>query len=123
VARLYEGEPGTAWNFGPAEDGVRPVGWVVEQLRERWPGALEIRAAPPEAAAGESPTLRLDSSRARELLGWAPRWDLAAALDAAVSWYARYGEGAGMRVETLRQIEAYGRGQTTRRTSTPTARG
>lgn len=116
--RLYAGEPGAAWNFGPDEHDARPVGWVAEQLRERWPGELEVRAAPPEAAAGESATLRLDSSRARELLGWAPRWDLAAALDATVAWYSRYREGADMRAETLRQIEAYGPGQPTRSAST-----
>jgi CDP-glucose 4,6-dehydratase len=105
--RLVGGEPGTAWNFGPAEEDARPVGWLVERLRERWPGALDVRAAPPDAAAGEAPALRLDSTRARELLGWRPRWDLAAALDATVSWYAAYRDGADMRAETLRQLAAF----------------
>jgi len=105
--RLVGGEPGTAWNFGPAEEDARPVGWLVEQLHERWPGGLEVRAAAGDAAAGEAPALRLDSTRARELLGWRPRWDLAAALDATVSWYAAYREGADMRAETLRQIAAF----------------
>jgi len=108
--RIYAGEHGAAWNFGPSEQDERPVGWVVEQLRERWPGALHVRAAPPETARGESPMLRLDSSRARERLGWTPRWDLATALDATVSWYAGYSEGADMRAQTLRQIAAYVRG-------------
>jgi CDP-glucose 4,6-dehydratase len=105
--QLYEGEPGSAWNFGPADEDARPVGWLVERVRERWPGGLAVRAAPPDAAAGEAPALRLDSTRARERLGWAPRWDLAAGLDATVSWYARYRDGADMREETLRQIAAY----------------
>ena len=105
--RLFEGDPGCAWNFGPDEKDARLVGWVAEQLRERWPGTLEVRDAPPEAAEGEAAMLRLDSSFARERLGWTPRWDLTAALDATVSWYAGYGEGADMRAETLRQISAY----------------
>ena len=106
--RLWEdGGTAGAWNFGPADDDARPVGWVVERLRERWPGELAVRAAAPGAADGESPSLRLDSSRARERLGWTPRWDLDAALDATVSWYARYREGADMRAETLSQIAAY----------------
>jgi len=27
-----------AWNFGPAEEDARSVGWVVEQVRQRWQG-------------------------------------------------------------------------------------
>jgi CDP-glucose 4,6-dehydratase len=105
--RLYGGEEGAAWNFGPED--AQPVGWLVERLAELWPGPLELRAAAPDAAAGEAPVLRLDSSRARERLGWAPRWDIDAAVEATVSWYARYRDGADMRAETLRQIAAYER--------------
>jgi CDP-glucose 4,6-dehydratase len=103
--RLCGGEPGAAWNFGPDEE--RPVAWLVERLRERWPGDFTVRAAPPDAAQGEAPLLRLDSSRARERLGWSPRWDLEAALDATVDWYAAYRDGADMRAVTLGQIAAY----------------
>ena len=108
--RLFEGDAGAAWNFGPAGEDARPVAWLVEQLRERWPGELDVRAAPPETAGGEAPALRLDSSRARDRLGWSPRWDLAAGLDATVAWYVAYRDGADIRAETLRQIEAYERG-------------
>jgi CDP-glucose 4,6-dehydratase len=55
--------------------------------------------------------LRLDSTRARERLGWAPRWDLDAALDATVAWYAAYRDGADMRAETLRQVASFTRGE------------
>ena len=78
-------------------------------MAERWPGGLEIRAAAPDAAAGEAATLRLDASRAREQLGWTPRWGLEAGLDATVAWYAAYRDGADMRAETLAQIAAYER--------------
>jgi CDP-glucose 4,6-dehydratase len=101
--RLCDGEPGGAWNFGPDEE--RPVSWVVERLRERWPGELEVRIA--DDASGEAAVLRLDSTRARERLGWAPRWGVEAALDATVAWFAAYRDGAGMRAETLRQIDSY----------------
>jgi CDP-glucose 4,6-dehydratase len=108
--RLHAGEPGAAWNFGPVAGDARSAGWLVEQLRERWPGDLPVGAAPQGGARGEAPALRLDSSRARERLGWAPRWDLAAALDATVSWYADYRDGADMRATSLRQIAAFERG-------------
>jgi CDP-glucose 4,6-dehydratase len=107
--RLSAGDEGAAgaWNFGPAEDDARPVGWLVEQVRERWPGPLELDMAADGAAKGEAPLLRLDASRARERLGWAPRWDLAAGLDATVSWYAAFRDGADMRAQTLAQIAAF----------------
>ena len=105
--RLLEGDARGAWNFGPAEADARPVAWLVDRVRERWPGELDVRAAPAETAGGEAPMLRLDSSRARDRLGWAPRWDLEAGVDATVAWYVAYRDGADMRAETLRQIAAY----------------
>ena len=105
-----DGEAATGWNFGPAEEDARPVGWLVERIAERWPGGLDVRAAADGAAAGESPLLRLDATRARDRLGWAPRWDLAAGLDATVSWYAGYRDGADLRAETLGQVAAFERG-------------
>jgi CDP-glucose 4,6-dehydratase len=110
---LLAGEPDaqSGWNFGPDEADARPVGWLVERVAQLWPGGLEIgAAADPSAAAGEAPALRLDASRARERLAWAPRWDLEAALEATVAWYAAHRDGAEMRAETLRQIEAYEHG-------------
>ena len=107
--RLLDGAPdaASAWNFGPEESDARPVGWLVDRVAEQWPGGLEVRHGDPDAAEREAPTLRLDAARAREQLGWTPRWDLAAGLDATISWYAAYRDGADMRAETLRQIAAY----------------
>jgi CDP-glucose 4,6-dehydratase len=107
---LLAGEPDAAsgWNFGPDAADVRPVGWLVERVAEHWPGGLDVRAADDaDAAAGEAPALRLDAARAREQLGWTPRWDLETAIGATVEWYASYRDGADMRAETLRQIAAY----------------
>ena len=48
--------------------------------------------------------LRLDSTKARERRGWAPRWDLDTAIEAIVEWYA-----GSPREVTLSQIAAYSR--------------
>jgi CDP-glucose 4,6-dehydratase len=90
----------TAWNFGP--DDACPVSWVVERVRERWP--LDVRVERP-ADAVEAPALRLDASAARERLGWAPRMDVAAALDATVFWHDRVRASNDARAVTLTQIE------------------
>jgi CDP-glucose 4,6-dehydratase len=96
----------TAWNFGPADGEARPVSWIVERLDELWPGGLRW-----EHDAGEHPHearyLKVDSSRARARLGWAPRWDLDRTLEAVVEWYAALRDGADMREVTLAQLEAF----------------
>jgi len=96
-----------AFNFGPADEDVRPVRWVVEQLTALWPDPLDWRVDegphPHEAA-----TLRLDSSRARQALGWGPRWDLEAGLAATVRWHLAVRDGADARATSLEQIAAYG---------------
>ena len=51
--------------------------------------------------------LRLDSSRARERLGWVPRWDLERALESVVTWYRAYQAGEDMRVVVLDQIRTF----------------
>ena len=88
--------PPTRWNFGPADGEARPVGWIVERLDALWPGGLRW-----EHDAGEHPHearyLKVDSSRARARLGWAPRWGLERTLDAVVEWYAALRDGADMR--------------------------
>jgi nucleoside-diphosphate-sugar epimerase len=55
----------------------------------------------------EAQTLRLDSSRAREQLGWRPLWDLERALESIVDWYRAFASGEDMRETTLAQIRAY----------------
>jgi CDP-glucose 4,6-dehydratase len=88
------------WNFGP--DDAQTVGWIVERVSTRWP--VDVRVEPPDDGI-EAPALRLDASKSREQLGWQPRLDLAAALDATVVWHDRVREGADARAVTLMQIE------------------
>jgi len=105
--RLFD-DPGTAtaWNFGPAETDARPVGWIVERLDALWPGGLRwVRDG------GEHPHearyLKVDSSRARVRLGWAPRWGLERALESIVEWYAALRHGGDLRHVSLAQLEAF----------------
>jgi CDP-glucose 4,6-dehydratase len=99
------------WNFGPAERDARPVAWLVARMSRQWPEelpwALDRSAHPP--GPHEARYLRLDSSRARIHLGWAPRWGLEDGLDATLAWYRAYGEQEDMRALTLEQIEAFAR--------------
>jgi CDP-glucose 4,6-dehydratase len=105
-ALCTDADAASAWNFGPDERDARPVGWILERLDALWPGGLRW-----ERDAGEHPHeahyLKVDSSRARAHLGWAPRWDLERALEAIVEWYAALRDGADMRAVSLAQLEAF----------------
>jgi CDP-glucose 4,6-dehydratase len=108
---LHESGPGNgiddAWNFGPAADDEQPVAWLVERLRARWPREIVVEVRPDPDAKKESPVLRLDSSRAREQLGWSPRWDIEQGLDRTAEWFAAHARGADMLALTREQIAEY----------------
>lgn len=107
AARLYEQGPefAGAWNFGPGEADMRSVGEVVQLLAERWPLAPGLRIEPSDLH--EAGLLRLDSSRARQLLGWQPRWSLQQCLAQTLDWHLAWQNGDDMRAITLNQLNLY----------------
>ena len=110
LAERLAGEGAThagAWNFGPAEDDARPVRWILDHIAGlvpefRW----QVEGTP---SVHEATMLKLDSAKARALLGWRPRWGLAAALEKTAAWYTAHRDGADMAEATLRQIADYER--------------
>jgi CDP-glucose 4,6-dehydratase len=102
--------PQGAFNFGPARDDAWPVAKIVARLGELWPGGLEqVDASDPDAP-HEAGYLHIDSTRALDALGWAPRWDLDEALGAVVEWYAAYRDARDMREVTLDQTRDFAAG-------------
>ncbi|MDB5712892.1 MAG: CDP-glucose 4,6-dehydratase [Sphingomonadales bacterium] len=84
-----------AWNFGPRDDDARPVQWIVEKMCGLWGnGANWIRDE--SIQPHEALYLKLDTSKARHGLGWAPRWTLAQALDSIVAWHRAWLSGTDM---------------------------
>jgi CDP-glucose 4,6-dehydratase len=106
--RLYtEGQTwAEGWNFGPLDEDAQPVRWIVERLVNDWG-----RGASWRLDGGEHPHeahyLKLDISKARQRLGWQPRWSLAKALEQIIGWHRAYLQRADMRDATLRQIAAF----------------
>ncbi len=108
--RLFnEGQPvAQAWNFGPRTEDAREVQWIVEYLARMWgEGArwhLDQGEHPHEAH-----YLRLDTSKAQQLLQWHSRLSLANALEWVVQWHRDVASGQPARDVTLRQIQEYSR--------------
>ena len=98
-----------AFNFGPAEEDAMSVKWIVEQLTQRWgDGASWHFDGGPHPH--EAHYLKLDCSKARSRLGWAPRWNLSQALQSIINWqksYKLHQSSQEMRDLCLQQIRDY----------------
>jgi CDP-glucose 4,6-dehydratase len=105
--RLWSsGEYAEAWNFGPDDADTRPVRWLIERLSKSWDEEIEWERDGSENP-HEAHYLKLDSSKARARLGWAPRWDLSQALTRVVDWYRAVRDGLDLRKLALEQIAAF----------------
>jgi CDP-glucose 4,6-dehydratase len=94
------------WNFGPADADARPVSWIADFLTQGWspPAQWELDAAP---RPHEAHYLKLDSSKARQRLGWQPCWTLEDALHRTLAWQQAFVAGADVRAHTLQDIADY----------------
>jgi CDP-glucose 4,6-dehydratase len=81
-------------NFGPSSKDERTVGEVARRMAELWGTGAEVGVDLEGDAPHENAVLRLDSTLARETLGWTPVWDLEQTLSRTVDWYRRVAEGA-----------------------------
>ncbi|SHG39593.1 CDP-glucose 4,6-dehydratase [Massilia sp. CF038] len=94
-----------AWNLGPQDLKHYSVRDVLELMCSHWerPNLAYENNPLPEAGA-----LALDSSLARNELGWLPVWDTAQVVEHTASWYRDYYRNpAGVRELTLKQINAW----------------
>ncbi len=107
--KLYADGPAwaQAWNFGPHDSDARPVSWIADKLVSIWGGAAQWRTEARDDHPHEATWLKLDCSKARQSLGWIPRWDLRRSLGAIVEWQQAWLGGRDMTQFTLEQIEQY----------------
>lgn len=102
-----------AWNFGPDEACDLSVAEVADEVCRYWPGA-SWRSSAQSNAPHEAGYLKLDCSKARQVLRWQPRLTFSEAIQMTVAWY-RYAAGLessasnsqGLREFTCRQVDAY----------------
>ncbi len=94
------------WNLGPRDEDARPVQWIVERLGELWGAGARWRLDGGDHP-HEAHFLKLDISKARSRLGWAPRWRLEDALLHTVDWHQSWLGGQDARALCHAQIDAY----------------
>ncbi|AJY74192.1 CDP-glucose 4,6-dehydratase [Paenibacillus beijingensis] len=95
-----------AWNFGPYEQDVKSVQWIVNSLCRKWGQSASFDIQPGDHP-HEAQLLKLDCSKAIAELGWKPKWHLDTALDKVVEWARAYEEQRDLLTFTLSQIDEY----------------
>ncbi len=86
AARLIEtpAEAARSWNLGPVDSSSLSVRSVLEALSKTWIRPdLEYLNNP----AKEAQLLALDSTLARDILGWQPAWDAEETITRTADWY------------------------------------
>jgi len=106
--QLYKrgSEVATSFNFGPRDQDVQPVAWIVAEMVAKWGNGASWHLDK-DVQLHEANSLRLDCSKAQAELGWSPSWALENSLGAVVAWHKSYQGKADMRQVCLDQIGAY----------------
>ena len=108
VERLWTNgaEYAEGWNFGPNENDAQSVSWIVEQLGKLW-GTTADWEELPQPYPHEANYLKLDCSKARQKLKWAPKLTLNTTLQWVVEWYQGYDNNENIAALTKNQVTAY----------------
>jgi CDP-glucose 4,6-dehydratase len=105
--KLYQNpkEYAEGWNFGPNEQDVQQVDWILDKMISKWPNSswkLDKNSSPHEAG-----FLKLDISKANSKLGWSPLWGLSDALEKIVNWHQAWLNKEDMQLVCLAEIKEY----------------
>lgn len=95
-----------AWNFGPEDPIPISVEQVVETLIQLWGNGQWHLASSDQSTVHEASWLRLDITKAKWELGWAPQWDINTALQKTVEWYQAYDQTNKVAL-CVKQIQDY----------------
>lgn len=97
------------WNFGPPADHDLTVADLVSEMCSAWGQGTWSSAEDPKAPF-EAPVLRLESAKAKSLLGVRPHFAPRDAVRLAVGWYRSWHDGfADIRELSTRDLDAHGR--------------
>jgi CDP-glucose 4,6-dehydratase len=95
-----------AWNFGPYESDAKPVKFLVERICNQW-GENASYVIEDQSGLHEAHYLKLDCSKANNILGWYPKWSLEESIEHIVGWTKAYLSNDDIRSVCYSQIEKY----------------
>lgn len=97
------------WNFGPQGTSNVTVREVVERIISEWGEGAWHGPSGASEQPHEAHFLKLDITKATNLLGWQPVYDVEETFKTVVNWYAAHHRSPSFDAKrvTLQQIEAY----------------
>ena len=93
------------WNFGPHENDVKSVEWILDKMTSKWPNSswrLDKNPTPYEAG-----FLKLDISKAKFKLDWTPTWNLDLSLEKVIIWHHAWLKKEDMLSACFNEIREY----------------
>lgn len=105
---LRNNPPVEAWNFGPDPAAFASVDEVSRIAAQAW-GPQAVVKVDQAVHPREDELLTLDSSKARDQLGWTDRLSLTDAIDWTVAWTRAVAGGQSPLVQTIADVERFER--------------
>ncbi len=95
------------YNIGPRDEDCITTGVLADTFVKYWgEGANWTNEAEPNAP-HEANFLKLDCSKARNILGWNPVWNVDRAIKETVAWYKAWNDGQDMLEYTQNQVRSF----------------
>jgi CDP-glucose 4,6-dehydratase len=108
AAKLYEqpAQYGGSWNFGPSTSEVRTVNDVATSITQTLGrGIIEVVGS--QDHHHEARLLQLNCDKARQDLGWQPRWGVDKTFEATGNWYKEVMYGGNVEKITRSQLQDF----------------
>ena len=107
AARQYDDPSFASWyNVGPDDTDCFQTGALVDLFVKHWGDGLRW-VSRFDGGPHEANFLKLDNSKIKSVLGWAPRWNLDTAIEKTVEWSKTYLSGGDVRAVMEKQIREY----------------
>jgi CDP-glucose 4,6-dehydratase len=95
-----------AWNFGPKDEDCQSVERILNTMINSWGESaswiLDEKNNPHEAG-----FLKLDCSKAKQKLGWEPKWNLEFTLNSIVNWHKAFRNKEDIQKACIKEIKFY----------------
>jgi CDP-glucose 4,6-dehydratase len=94
------------WNFGPRDEDVEPVAWILDQMVNTWGNGASWQLDTGEHP-HEAKYLKLDISKVNTHLHWSPSWRLQHTLDKIIAWQRAWLAHEDMNSYSISEIKQY----------------
>lgn len=107
AAQYHDRKLSGSYNVGPDDRDCVTTGELADLFCRKWGEGVSWRSVPEEGAPHEADLLRLDCSKIRRVMNWAPRWHIGTAIEKTVEWSKSCLAGEDLNARMSKQIREY----------------